>query len=418
MNNVERARGNLAQVNSMLEVARGNIEAVQTLLDSEEERVRAGEEPKIPEWFRPYVTPILTTIIPVIEQEIVKKEAILNQLEARAARNRGNQNYSATNANAVIPNLNSNFLDLLDRLEVCAHFAEMVETDEYDETTYFSRDNLIEKVQSGNHSEVSFILMDENVETSHRDFEFRDTAIGTAIFNNDTGMANILMADSRSQDDLEYFDFRAIDEIVDADDDTEALQLLLSFPQITEINPNSVLNAVSNNKVDFLRILLADPRFRLDDDDGYHINYYLQIAVSEGFTECVRILLADPRGQPTQIQASLFQTACFRGDLPTLRALRMKLDPSLDDNDALHAAIFRGRLEIVNELLKDRRVIDAGLKTALTKAIARATQMPDNAAYKEIVKALKSMCPSNTCSIMGGRRKTKRHRKTRKRKFH
>jgi hypothetical protein len=300
----------------------------------------------------------------------------------------------------------------------------MAATNDFDFSTYFSRDSLLEKVREGNHSEVSFILLDENVETSHRDFEFRESAIGEAIFNNDEGMAQILMADVRSQYDLEFFNegSNAVYEVVYSfDDDTEALELLLSFPQITEIGLPVILSAVTHNKANSLRILLADPRFIPNNYLGNDINACIVVAVDNGFTESLKILLMDPRGDPTTLpQESLFVLACSSGDLPTLKVMRLKFDPSINQNIALRTAIEHGELEIVNDLLKDRRVIAAGLDNALIDAIKLAQGNPSNATFKEIVKALKSMCPSNSCSItVGGRRKTKRHRKTKRspRKF-
>lgn len=410
MNGVEVARFRLGQATSMLDEARGYIETIHYFLESEKAREEAGEEAKAPEWFIPYVTPILENIIPTIERDIVAKEAILVQLEARAARNRGN---------AVLPNTNSRTSELFEKLKVCAHFVEMAATNDFDYSTYFSRDSLLEKVREGNHSEVSFILLDENVETSHRDFEFRESAIGEAIFNNDEGMAQILMADVRSQYDLEFFNegSNAVYEVVHSfDDDTEALQLLLSFPQITEIGLPVILSAVTHNKANSLRILLADPRFIPNNYLGNDINACIVVAVDNGFTESLKILLMDPRGDPTTLpQESLFVLACSSGDLPTLKVMRLKFDPSINQNIALRTAIERGELEIVNDLLKDRRVIAAGLDNALIDATKLAQGNPSNAIFKEIVKALKSMCPSNSCSMMGGRRrKTKRHRKTKR----
>lgn len=424
MNGVEVARFRLGQATSMLDEARGYIETIHYFLESEKAREEAGEEAKAPEWFIPYVTPILEKIIPTIERDLVAKEAILDQLEARAARNRGNANYSVANANAVLPNINSRTSELFEKLKVCAHFVEMAATNDFDFSTYFSRDSLLEKVREGNHSEVSFILLDENVETSHRDFEFRESAIGEAIFNNDEGMAQILMADVRSQYDLEFFNegSNAVYEVVHSfDDDTEALELLLSFPQITEIGLPVILSAVTHNKANSLRILLADPRFIPNNYLGNDINACIVVAVDNGFTESLKILLMDPRGDPTTLpQESLFVLACSSGDLPTLKVMRLKFDPSINQNIALRTAIEHGELEIVNDLLKDRRVIAAGLDNALIDAIKLAQGNPSNATFKEIVKALKSMCPSNSCSItVGGRRKTKRHRKTKRspRKF-
>ena len=112
MNGVEVARFRLGQATSMLDEARGCIETIHLFLESEKAREEAGEEAKAPEWFIPYVTPILEKIIPTIERDLVAKEAILDQLEARAARNRGNANYSVANANAVLPNINSRTSEL------------------------------------------------------------------------------------------------------------------------------------------------------------------------------------------------------------------------------------------------------------------------------------------------------------------
>ena len=84
----------------------------------------------------------------------------------------------------------------------------------------------------------------------------------------------------------------------------------------------------------------------------------LRYASMEGKLEVVQELLKDKSVDPSAVNNEAIQFASMNGRLEVVRELLKdeRVDPSAENNEAIREASANGHLEIVRELLKDNRV--------------------------------------------------------------
>lgn len=424
----------LAEILAKQDEAAGYIEALQLYVDSTKRNGNTNSNSATdnhPEWFRPYVIALLNGAIQAFEREAVKREAAVER------RNRGNM--SAANMG------DSGWEATYGRLKACTQILES------NEDIFTDLDLFLGEVRGGNYYMVELLLKDFRVETSHRDFDFEETAIGIAIMGGDGRMAQLLMSDERSQHDLAFHQDEAI-RMVLATGDPGVLRLLLSFPQITQIDPEilgpsnlSLVKRVRSASLDVIdgrlpqavdtfgafrlqnaeivRILLADPRLNPVVDDVNYINWSILHHILSNNYKIVRVLLEDPRSTPADIfiQGNMFLCAVYLGHLEVLRVLLQdpRISPVLpasehSKNPLLLLAVRRGNVNIVEELIRDGRAIKKGVREALNAAVAKQKELPGDFRYPRIIELLKPHCSSSSCSVMGGGRKTRHTKKAKK----
>jgi len=136
-------------------------------------------------------------------------------------------------------------------------------------------------------------------------------------------------------------------------------------------NNEAIRSASENNRIEIVRLLLDDERVDPRALDSHALNH----AAQHGRIEIVRILLEDGRSDPCVRGSEMISIACAYGHVEIVRLLLedSRVDPSVNHNIAIRAAVrnicVRNIcIEIVRILLKDERVVKAGLAEALQDA--------------------------------------------------
>jgi len=102
-------------------------------------------------------------------------------------------------------------------------------------------------------------------------------------------------------------------------------------------------------------VLLADPRVNPSAEDNFAIHW----ASQNGHIEVVKVLLADPRVNLSADDNYAINIASFLGYTDVVKVLLAAdtcVNPSVNYNYALHLAIIKGQTEVVKMLLTDERV--------------------------------------------------------------
>jgi ankyrin repeat protein len=86
-----------------------------------------------------------------------------------------------------------------------------------------------------------------------------------------------------------------------------------------------------------------------NDLDGYAI----KSTCKNGHFEVIKILLSDSR---TSFSNNLIITAAEHGHADIVTLLSQHLDPSTKRNKAIRLASYHGHIDVVRELMKDKRV--------------------------------------------------------------
>jgi hypothetical protein len=112
--------------------------------------------------------------------------------------------------------------------------------------------------------------------------------------------------------------------------------------------------AVLNNHVETLVVLLKDPR----PDPSFDENYLIRYVSEQGNHEIARILLDDPRVDPSAKENAAIRVAARKGHLAIVEELLAHdlVDPSDVKNEAVINAASKGHINIVRLLCQDKRV--------------------------------------------------------------
>lgn len=143
----------------------------------------------------------------------------------------------------------------------------------------------------------------------------------------------------------------------------QCLQLLLKNPRVQQTCGRNelVLAAGASNKPEIIKIvlnLLEPANVSQRYEPASHDNYLWRESVERGYTALVEILLSDLRVDPTINNHQALITASFRGyyDIVRLLLKDKRVDPTAQDCRAMRVAIERGRNIIVQLFLVDGRV--------------------------------------------------------------
>lgn len=116
-------------------------------------------------------------------------------------------------------------------------------------------------------------------------------------------------------------------------------------------------DAVQNGDARGVEHALKRARTEIDPTED---NYYaLQLATSMGHADVTRAILADPRVKPPEeISLEILSSAIHSGYPESVIALldSQKVDPGINENEALYTAVEIGVEDIVEILLNDPRI--------------------------------------------------------------
>jgi len=113
------------------------------------------------------------------------------------------------------------------------------------------------------------------------------------------------------------------------------------------------IDAVKNNDVNQVKVLLNDERVDPSADDNYAIRY----AAENGRSEVVRLLLQDGRVDPSADDNYAIRNAARNSNTEVVRLLLQdgRADPSAENNNVIIWAAGSGREGVVKMLLQDGR---------------------------------------------------------------
>lgn len=176
------------------------------------------------------------------------------------------------------------------------------------------------------------------------------SALGSAIWNNYTEIAKLLLQDPRVDPNTNGpLSLAAIKG------NTELVKILLRHPNVDVATSRALIYAIENNHIDIAKLLLADPRVNL----GKGVYYWKHIKFSLPHIEMVKLLLEDGRFDFGMFGNEAIALASQRGYIETVKLLLQVpgVDPSDRNNIALVSARQTDQKEIIDLLLKDERVI-------------------------------------------------------------
>jgi ankyrin repeat protein len=189
--------------------------------------------------------------------------------------------------------------------------------------------------------------------------------VKTAVDKSDKDLIKILMK-------MKFNEISSI-YIPNIENNIQVIELLLAEPSF---DPNSNTKYITENNNMYINTPYTN------DDDRYDYNTYLIVwAAQKGYTEIVKLLLADPRVDPTINNNNAVRFASeeshveivklllndprvdhtavsFMGNLEMVKFLleNTSIDPSINDNAALTNAVYKNKTEIVRLLINDPRV--------------------------------------------------------------
>jgi hypothetical protein len=137
--------------------------------------------------------------------------------------------------------------------------------------------------------------------------------------------------------------------------DVKRASELLGDPELDGGLPGAILAAASRNgRTAIVQLLLADSRVDPSVDEDDAI----KLASARGHDSVVKLLLADPRVDPAADSSEAIRNASFNGHASVVELLLAdpRVDPAADSNMAMRYAIFKDHSSVVKLLLADPRV--------------------------------------------------------------
>ena len=116
----------------------------------------------------------------------------------------------------------------------------------------------------------------------------------------------------------------------------------------------SIINAITENNVKVLKLLLKDERF----DPAFNNNYPIRLATKLNLKKCTYELLKNNKVDPSFNNETL--SHAIKNNNPVILKLLLKdkrINPSVDNNSALHYAEKHGYKKIQHILKQDYRFI-------------------------------------------------------------
>jgi len=142
---------------------------------------------------------------------------------------------------------------------------------------------------------------------------------------------------------------------------TDVVRVLLNDPRVTFPDSNLSLLCIPcrDEYIDILRMLLDDPRINTKKalQHGFRLSTWQ--AVANERIEAIRLMIADPRVDPTVEDNDLIQHACEKGYIEIVQILLS--DPRVDPNAGLEGAYKKNRTGVLELLLNDPRITDENL---------------------------------------------------------
>jgi len=139
--------------------------------------------------------------------------------------------------------------------------------------------------------------------------------------------------------------------------------------RILKISDMPLNKACLSGHNDIVKLLLACNKFGAD----YDMYGSIDTACMIGNAEALRLLLADDRSNRINFDdndLSFITNASIRGHVDVVRILLadQRIRPDVRRNQAINDASYLGNAAMVELLLTDRRVVEAGLDAAITSA--------------------------------------------------
>jgi ankyrin repeat protein len=108
---------------------------------------------------------------------------------------------------------------------------------------------------------------------------------------------------------------------------------------------NNLIDAIRENKIEQVRLLLQDPRV----DRSVFDNFAIQMAAGKGHLEVVQLLLQDPRVDATANNNFAIRMAAGKGHLEVVRLLLQdpRVNPTDQNNQAIRLAVDNDHPEVV-----------------------------------------------------------------------
>ena len=195
---------------------------------------------------------------------------------------------------------------------------------------------------------VQRLLKDERVNPSANN----EKALALAIENDHKHIVKLLLADGRV--DPSQRGENSIIGMACAVGSMDVVQWLLRYPRV---NPGAhkseaLAFAAGEGHLEICRLLLADPRV----DPSLVDNRALCYAAKGGYIQVMELLLRDRRVNALESRA--LGAAAIAGQVAVMRYLlyRVKVDPSLFNQDAFYQACKGGYMDAIGVLLMDKRV--------------------------------------------------------------
>jgi len=207
--------------------------------------------------------------------------------------------------------------------------------------------------EKGHTEIVKLLLKDKRVDPSVKE----QSAIRLASKNGYTDIMKLLLQDPRV--DPSVIKQNAL-KLASQNGHIEIVELLLQDPRVDpSVDKQFVLKqAVHKDKNDILRILLKHPKV----DPSVDNQYVLLQAVTKNNVEAVRELLIDKRVDPginiDGHEQAILHLAIEIGDPNMIKLLLLhpKVDPTIDNQFAIWAAVASNSLSTVQAVLQDPRV--------------------------------------------------------------
>ncbi len=176
-------------------------------------------------------------------------------------------------------------------------------------------------------------------------------AFKQAIVSNKVECVKILLADPRIKTEARN---SMLEMAIQLGSRKEIVQLFLA-DNCTNPNISALKCALECRERDMTTLLLTNKRV----DPSAHKNYAIRTVSAYGWDDCVKLLLADKRVDPSAEDNEAIRTAAQHGTVSVVELLMKdsRVDPSAQDNYALHIAVSEGYVQTAKQLLQDSRVI-------------------------------------------------------------
>lgn len=262
-------------------------------------------------------------------------------------------------------------------------------------------DTLLNAAIKNGHLEIVNLLLDNNVNPNQTDSSSFTPLYLAIKLNNPDIMQKILTATG--------FDINAANQLhlAASRGDSEVISEMLKHGanpniKITNNEDTPLYIAVHFRKIDVIKTLLSHPNVdpNLKRADGYTP---LLTAAYNGDIEILKILLTNDRVDRNvvrvQSNSSALMLAAYRGHANIVAELIKDKDVDLkilntNGETALHLAVSKGHLEVVNLLLKNG--MDPSLKNKNGKS---AFDLASENQHEDILDILKNHMPSSTSQI-------------------